>query len=112
MKNVTDRRDGARHLWAAAKFRGEFGAPNTTVQKADAQVVVLICGDLDGGRASGLDPGLRSEKDSLAVFPVKRITGNRNRIVEKAPVMTVAARPRHVLLAAGRPPVRLAADGH
>ena len=110
MKNVTDRLDRARHLWAAAKFREEFGALNTTAQKTDAQVAVLICGDLAGGRPSGLNSGPRSEKDSRTSFPVKLITGNR--IAEKELVMSVAARPRQVSLAAGRPPVRLAVGGH
>ena len=37
MKSVRDRQDRLRHLWAATKFPREFGAPNTTAQKADAQ---------------------------------------------------------------------------
>src|SRR5690348_7673155 len=100
MKNVTDRQDRARRLWADAKFPGEFGARNTTALKTDAQVVVLICADLDARMAPGRQSGVQPQKDSLG-FTAKRIT--RNRSAENAVGMTVADRAHP----AGRAP-----DGH
>jgi hypothetical protein len=77
MKNVRDRQGRARHLWAAAKFPVEFGALNTTALKADAQVVVLICGDLDDRRAPDRQSGVLPQKGSPRRFAVKSITGNQ-----------------------------------
>ena len=89
MKNVTDRPDRARHLWGAAKFPRESGAPNTTAPRADAQVMTLICGDTVGGQASGHQSRVQPQKVSTHGFPVKQITVNR--VVEKAPLIGLAA---------------------
>src|ERR1700722_2527287 len=101
MKNVTDRQERTRNLWAAAKFPGEFGARNTTALKADAQVVMLICGHLDDRLASVSQSAVRSQKGSPRGFTAKYITGNR--VADNAAVMTVADRAR---------PARRAVDGH
>jgi hypothetical protein len=100
MKNVTDGQDRARLLWTAAKFPGEFGARNTTALKADAQVVVLICGHLAECLPSGRQSTVRSQKGSLG-FTAKCITGNR--AAGNAAGMTGADRDG---------PARSAADGH
>src|SRR5215469_2100484 len=97
MRNVRDRQDRARHLWAAAKFPGEFGARNTTALKADAQVVVLVCGDLVARLASGRQSGAPSQNG----FTAKCITVNG--AADNAAGMTVAVRAR---------PAGWAADGH
>src|SRR5579863_2922383 len=110
MKNVRDRQGRARHLWAAAKSPGEFGAPNTTAPMADAQVVVLICGHLDDRQPLGRQSGVRSQKGSPRGFTVKWITGNQS--AGNTAGMAVAARTCTAPLAGRRPPVRLAAGGH
>ncbi len=110
MRNVRDRQDLARHLWGAAKFPSEFGALNTTAQKADAQVMALICGHADDGQASGRRLAAAQENGSRPGILVKRITGNH--AAEKAPGMAVAGRPRLLAALARRPPERLAAGGH